>query len=168
MIKRLEDAVQDRDRIYAVVKGYGINNDGGDKASFSAPSINGQAEAVAMAQAMAGVHPETISYIEAHGTATPVGDPIEVTALQTVFESQTEKKQFCAIGSVKSNIGHTVAAAGAGGADQGSRCRCIGNRSPRRSITKVPIRKSDLRTVVLRRRFAERMGNAAISHVVRA
>ncbi|MEL6104639.1 MAG: aminotransferase class III-fold pyridoxal phosphate-dependent enzyme [Planctomycetota bacterium] len=115
VLKRLEDARRDRDRIYAVVKGYGINNDGGDKASFSAPSINGQAEAVAMAQAMADVHPETISYIEAHGTATPVGDPIEVAALQTVFESQTDKKQFCAIGSVKANIGHTVAAAGAAG-----------------------------------------------------
>ncbi|MEM6693028.1 MAG: type I polyketide synthase, partial [Planctomycetota bacterium] len=115
VLKRLEDALSDNDRIYAVVKGYGINNDGGDKASFSAPSISGQAEAIAMAQAMAEVHPETITYIEAHGTATPVGDPIEVAALQTVFEAQTDAKQFCAIGSVKSNIGHTVAAAGAAG-----------------------------------------------------
>lgn len=115
VLKRLEDAVRDRDRIYAVVKGYGINNDGGDKASFSAPSIRGQVDAVAMAHAMADIDPETISYIEAHGTATPVGDPIEVTALQTVFRSRTDKKQFCAIGSVKSNIGHTVAAAGVAG-----------------------------------------------------
>ncbi|MEM6472034.1 MAG: amino acid adenylation domain-containing protein, partial [Planctomycetota bacterium] len=115
VLKRLEDAQRDSDRIYAVVKGYGINNDGGEKASFSAPSIRGQADAIAMAQRMAAVHPETISYIEAHGTATPVGDPIEVTALQSVFESKTDKKQFCAIGSVKSNIGHTVAAAGAAG-----------------------------------------------------
>ncbi|MEO1524138.1 MAG: amino acid adenylation domain-containing protein [Planctomycetota bacterium] len=115
VVKRLQDAIADQNRIYAVIKGYGINNDGGNKASFSAPSIAGQAEAVAMAQAMADFAPETISYIEAHGTATPVGDPIEVSALQTVFESHTDKKQFCAIGSVKSNIGHTVAAAGAAG-----------------------------------------------------
>ena len=115
VVKRLEAAVSAGDRIYAIVNGFGINNDGGEKASFSAPSINGQATAVAMAQTMAGVKPESISYIEAHGTATPIGDPIEVTALRTVFESQTDKKQFCAIGSVKSNIGHTVAAAGVAG-----------------------------------------------------
>jgi amino acid adenylation domain-containing protein len=115
VVKRLEAAIADGDRIYAVVKGFGINNDGGEKASFSAPSINGQASAVAMAQSMAGIKADSISYIEAHGTATPIGDPIEVTALRTVFESQTDKKQFCAIGSVKSNIGHTVAAAGVAG-----------------------------------------------------
>ena len=115
VVKRLEEAVAAGDRVYAVVKGFGINNDGGEKASFSAPSINGQASAVAMAQAMAGVDAESIGYIEAHGTATPIGDPIEVTALRTVFEAQTDQKQFCAIGSVKSNIGHTVAAAGVAG-----------------------------------------------------
>ena len=115
VVKRLTDAVAAGDRIYAVVKGFGINNDGGEKASFSAPSINGQAGAVAMAQAMANVSADAISYIEAHGTATPIGDPIEVQALRTVFEAQTDKKQFCAIGSVKSNIGHTVAAAGVAG-----------------------------------------------------
>lgn len=115
VVKRLEDAVADEDRIYAVVKGFGINNDGGEKASFSAPSISGQAQTVAMAQRMGNVSPESIGYIEAHGTATPIGDPIEVSALRMVFEAQTEKKQFCAIGSVKSNIGHTVAAAGVAG-----------------------------------------------------
>ena len=115
VVKRLEDAIESNDRIYAVVKGFGINNDGGDKASFSAPSIEGQANAIAMAHSMAGVNPEDIGYIEAHGTATPIGDPIEVAALRTVFEAQTDKKQFCAIGSVKSNIGHTVAAAGVAG-----------------------------------------------------
>ena len=115
VVKRLEDAVSNNDRIYAVVSGFGINNDGGDKASFSAPSIEGQANAIAMAHAMGGVNPEDIGYIEAHGTATPIGDPIEVSALRTVFEAQTDKKQFCAIGSVKSNIGHTVAAAGVAG-----------------------------------------------------
>ena len=115
VVKRLEDAIADNDRIYAVVKGYGINNDGGEKASFSAPSINGQASAIAMAQSMGDFDPETISYIEAHGTATPIGDPIEVSALRTVFEAKSNKKQYCAIGSVKSNIGHTVAAAGVAG-----------------------------------------------------
>ena len=115
VVKRLEDATADGDRIYAVVKGFGINNDGGEKASFSAPSIQGQANAIAMAHSMAGVSADSIGYIEAHGTATPIGDPIEVSALRTVFESQTDSKQFCAIGSVKSNIGHTVAAAGVAG-----------------------------------------------------
>lgn len=115
VVKRLADSIRDGDRIYAVVKGYGINNDGGEKASFSAPSIQGQSDAIAMAQQMAGVDPESIGYIEAHGTATPIGDPIEVQALRNVFEVTTDKKQFCAIGSVKSNIGHTVAAAGVAG-----------------------------------------------------
>ena len=97
VVKRLDDAVRNGDRIYAVVKGFGINNDGGEKASFSAPSIEGQAKAVAMAQSMGNVAAESIGYIEAHGTATPIGDPIEVTALKTVFESQTDQKQFLSL-----------------------------------------------------------------------
>ena len=115
VVKRLTDAIADGDRIYGVVKGFGINNDGGEKASFSAPSVQGQADAISMAQSMAGFEPDSIGYIEAHGTATPIGDPIEVQALRRVFEAKTDKKQFCAIGSVKSNIGHTVAAAGIAG-----------------------------------------------------
>ena len=117
VVRRLEDAVAAGDRIYAVVKGFGINNDGGEKASFSAPSITGQSNAVAMAHEMANVDPKTIGYVEAHGTATPIGDPIEVAALRRVFEKQDEQqpKQYCAIGSVKGNIGHTVAAAGVAG-----------------------------------------------------
>lgn len=115
VVKRLADALADGDRIYAVVKGAGINNDGGEKASFSAPSIAGQAGAIAMAHADAGVSPDQIGLVEAHGTATPVGDPIEVAALKTVFDAQTNRRQYCAIGSVKSNIGHTVAAAGVAG-----------------------------------------------------
>ncbi|OUL18203.1 type I polyketide synthase [Nostoc sp. 106C] len=114
-LKRLEDALQDGDRIYAVIRGLGINNDGGDKVSFTAPSVDGQAEAIAMAQAYANIHPETISYIEAHGTATPLGDPIEIEALTQAFRVHTDTKQFCAIGSVKSNVGHLVAAAGVTG-----------------------------------------------------
>ena len=115
VVKRLEDAIKNGDRIYATVRGFGINNDGNEKASFSAPSIQGQANAIAMAHSMANIESESIGYIEAHGTATPIGDPIEVAALRTVFEAQTDAKQFCAIGSVKSNIGHTVAAAGVAG-----------------------------------------------------
>ena len=94
---------------------FGINNDGGQKASFSAPSIDGQAGAVAMALDHADVDAESIGYIEAHGTATLIGDPIEVTALKKVFQSRTDQKQFCKIGSAKSNVGHTVAAAGVTG-----------------------------------------------------
>ncbi len=115
VVKRLSDAIADGDRIYAVVKGSGVNNDGGEKASFSAPSIAGQAGAIAMAHAEARITPDQIGLIEAHGTATPVGDPIEVAALRTVFDAQTDRRQYCAIGSVKSNIGHTVAAAGVAG-----------------------------------------------------
>lgn len=115
VLKRLEDALIDGDCIYAVIRGVGINNDGAGKVSFTAPSVDGQADAIAMAQAYAGFHPETISYIEAHGTATPLGDPIEVEALTQAFRTQTTAKQFCAIGSLKSNVGHMVAAAGVAG-----------------------------------------------------
>ncbi|QKQ73182.1 type I polyketide synthase [Nostoc sp. TCL240-02] len=115
VLKRLEDALNEGDRIYAVIRGSGINNDGADKVSFTAPSVDGQAEAVAMAQAYANFHPETISYIEAHGTATPLGDPIEIEALTQAFRVHTDAKQFCAIGSLKSNVGHLVAAAGIAG-----------------------------------------------------
>ncbi|MEM7453214.1 MAG: amino acid adenylation domain-containing protein [Planctomycetota bacterium] len=115
VVKRLEDAIKNSDRIYAVVRGFGINNDGGEKASFSAPSIKGQAAAISMAQETAGVHADDIGYIEAHGTATPIGDPIEVSALCSIFTEQSDNLQYCAIGSVKSNIGHTVAAAGVAG-----------------------------------------------------
>ncbi len=115
VLKRLEDALEDGDRIYAVIRGVGINNDGAMKVSFTAPSVDGQSEAIAMAQTQADFHPETISYIETHGTATPLGDPIEVEALTQAFRAQTQAKQFCAIGSVKSNMGHLVAAAGVAG-----------------------------------------------------
>src|SRR5690606_36664726 len=102
---RLSDAKRDCKRIYAVIKGTRVNNDGSEKASFSAPSPLGQAKAINMALSDAGFAPETISYIEAHGTATPVGDPIEVEALNMVFGSQGVR-QDCRIGSLKSNMGH--------------------------------------------------------------
>ncbi len=114
VLKRLTDALEEGDRIYAVIKGTGLNNDGAGKVSFTAPSVDGQANAIAMAQAAAGFHPETITYVETHGTATPLGDPIEIEALTQAFETQSAT-QFCAIGSLKSNIGHVVAAAGVAG-----------------------------------------------------
>jgi acyl transferase domain-containing protein len=117
VLKRLEDAVRDRDHIYATVKGAALNNDGSDKASFTAPSVRGQADVIAMAQADAGVRPEDITYVETHGTATPLGDPIEVEALTLAFRTGHDNggEKHCAIGSIKSNIGHLTAAAGAAG-----------------------------------------------------
>lgn len=112
VLKRLADAISDGDDIYAVIKGSAINNDGSDKVSYMAPSVDGQAQVIALAQAIAEVEPETLSFIECHGTATPLGDPIEVAALIQAFRISTDKKNFCALGSVKSNIGHLDAAAG--------------------------------------------------------
>jgi len=115
VLKQLKNAVEDRDNIHAVIKGSAINNDGRLKLSFSAPNSHQQANAIAMAQHIAGVNPETISYIEAHGTGTTLGDPIEITALTKAFALKTQKKNFCAIGSVKANIGHANSAAGVAG-----------------------------------------------------
>lgn len=112
VLKRLEDALTDRDRIYAVVSGWALNNDGNKKVSFMAPSVDGQAEAITMAQSFADITADEIGYIEAHGTGTHLGDPIEVAALTKAFSRNTNNKQYCGIGSVKSNIGHTDAAAG--------------------------------------------------------
>lgn len=112
ILKRLEDALDDRDNIYAIIRGSAINNDGSMKVGYTAPSELGQAEVIASAIAIAGVGPETIGYIEAHGTATPIGDPIEIAALNRVFDSNGDVKLRCAIGSVKTNIGHLDAAAG--------------------------------------------------------
>ena len=115
LLKRLADAVADHDHIYAVIKGVGLNNDGSARVSFAAPSVDGQAEAIAMAQALAGVDADSITYVEAHGTGTALGDPVEIAGLTQAFRLGTERNQFCAIGSVKSNIGHLDAAAGIAG-----------------------------------------------------
>ncbi|PHI36199.1 hypothetical protein CBQ28_15505 [Pseudoalteromonas sp. GCY] len=112
ILKRLEDAVADRDTILAVIKGTAINNDGADKASYTAPNPNGQAECIAEAYEVAGVNPSDVTYIEAHGTGTLLGDPIEIAGLTKAFRYHTEEKQFCAVGSVKTNIGHLVTAGG--------------------------------------------------------
>ncbi len=114
-LKRLEDALEDNDTVYAVIKGSAINNDGSMKASFTAPSIEGQTEVIVEAIANAGINPETITLMEAHGTGTYLGDPIEVEALSQAFRSATEEKAYCAIGSVKTNIGHLNTAAGVAG-----------------------------------------------------
>lgn len=106
VLKQLEKALSDGDSIYAVIKSTAINNDGSDKAGFTAPSVNGQAEVISKAIEKAAINPETVSYIEAHGTGTSLGDPIEVSALTKAFRKYTDKKCFCAIGSVKTNIGH--------------------------------------------------------------
>jgi len=115
VLKRFEDAVRDNDTIYALVSGWAVNNDGSNKVSYTAPGVDGQAEVIRMAQSFAEVSPEDIGYIEAHGTATPLGDPIEIAALTSAFSAKTSKKQFCGIGSVKSNIGHADSAAGVAG-----------------------------------------------------
>jgi acyl transferase domain-containing protein len=114
-LKRLDDAVADRDTIHAVILGAAINNDGSGKAGFTAPSIEGQVEVIATAQALGGVDPRSITYIEAHGTGTPLGDPIEVAALTQVFRASTPDVGFCRLGALKANIGHLDAAAGVAG-----------------------------------------------------
>lgn len=114
LLKPLSAALADGDQVYAVVRSVATNNDGAGKASFTAPSVEGQAAVVAMAHREAGVDARSFSYIEAHGTATPLGDPVEVEALTRAFRYSTDDSGFCRIGSLKSNIGHMVTAAGAG------------------------------------------------------
>jgi amino acid adenylation domain-containing protein len=111
-LKRLEDAQRDGDNLYAVIRGVGLNNDGGEKASFTAPSVSGQAAAIRMALEHANLGARSIGYVEAHGTGTALGDPIEIAALTQAWSQDTNDRQFCGIGSVKGNLGHTIAAAG--------------------------------------------------------
>ncbi|MET0264062.1 MAG: condensation domain-containing protein, partial [Duganella sp.] len=115
VLKRLAAARADGDTIHAVIRGSAINNDGNDKVSFAAPSIDGQAAVIGEAQAMAGVSADSIGYIEAHGTGTHLGDPIEVSALTQAFSASTSRRQYCALGSLKSNLGHLDVAAGVAG-----------------------------------------------------
>lgn len=114
LLKRLDEAEAAGDKIFAVIRGVGVNNDGGEKSSFTAPSAKGQAGAIMMAMEDAGIAAEDISYIEAHGTATPLGDPIEINGLNLAF-GNTSNKQYCAIGSAKSNMGHLTHASGVAG-----------------------------------------------------
>jgi acyl transferase domain-containing protein/acyl carrier protein len=115
ILKKLEDAIADRDNILAVIAGSAVNNDGSSKIGFTAPSVEGQAKVITEAQAMACVDASSITYVEAHGTGTVLGDPVEVAGLIRSFEATTDQRQFCAIGSVKTNVGHLDAAAGVAG-----------------------------------------------------
>ncbi len=115
VLKRLDDALADGDTIHAVILGSAINNDGADKVGYTAPGVSGQRAVILEAQSVAQVHPDDISYIEAHGTGTALGDPMEIQALTQAFRANTQRKGYCAIGSVKTNIGHADAAAGISG-----------------------------------------------------
>ena len=115
LLKRVSQAIEDRDHIYAILRGVGVNNDGSDKAGFYAPSIDGQSEVICKTIEASGVDPETICYVEAHGTGTALGDPIEFGGLSRAFGKYTARRQFCGLGSVKSNIGHLDTVAGLAG-----------------------------------------------------
>ncbi|MGC2697578.1 MAG: polyketide synthase, partial [Candidatus Angelobacter sp.] len=115
VLKRLTDAIRDKDHIYALIKGTAINNDGWSKASFTAPAIHGQSSVVLDALACGGVDADSIGFVEAHATGTLIGDPIEVQALTKAYRTQTRRKGYCALGSVKTNVGHLDAAAGVAG-----------------------------------------------------
>ena len=112
LLKRLEDALADRDVIHAVILAFGVNNDGAARAGFNAPGLDGQVAVYADAIAMAGINPETIGYIECDGSGAEISDPIEIAALTKAYRAHTEKRGVCAIGSVKTNIGHAGVAAG--------------------------------------------------------
>ena len=116
VLRRLRDALADGNTIYAVIKGAALNNDGSAKVGFTAPSVDGHAQVISMAQMLGGIDPATISYIEAHGTGTALGDPIEIAGLTQAFRAGgADGNGFCAIGSIKSNIGHLDVAAGVAG-----------------------------------------------------
>ncbi len=115
VLKRLADAIADGDRVDAVIRGSAVNNDGADRIGFTAPGVDGQAAVITNAQRAAGVDAGTCTYVEAHGTGTPLGDPVEIEALTQAFRRDTDRRGFCWIGSVKTNIGHTDAAAGVAG-----------------------------------------------------
>jgi acyl transferase domain-containing protein/thioesterase domain-containing protein len=121
VLKRLADAIKNKDNIYAVIRSSAINNDGNDKVGYTAPSVKGQSECIRMAHKLAGIDPRTIGYIEAHGTATRLGDPMEIAALNNAFQTDNKGK-YCAIGSVKSNMGHLDAAAGVAGLIKATLC----------------------------------------------
>lgn len=112
VLKRLADALADGDPIRAVVKGWAVNNDGAAKTSYTAPGLQGQVDVITKAHGNADVTPDTITYVETHGTGTSLGDPIEIAALTQAFQTRTNKKNFCAVGSVKTNVGHLDPAAG--------------------------------------------------------
>ncbi|WP_437585646.1 amino acid adenylation domain-containing protein [Sorangium sp. So ce1000] len=115
LLKRARDAIADGDHIYCLIRGIAANNDGGDKAGFYAPSVRGQADVIRKVFEKTRIDPESVCYVEAHGTGTKLGDPVEVAALTEAYRHYTERKQFCGLGSVKTNVGHLDAAAGMAG-----------------------------------------------------
>jgi len=115
LLQRLDDALAEKRPIYAVIRGAAVNNDGGIASSYIAPAVRGQKRVIERALSLGGIEPRSISLVEAHGTATTMGDPVEVAALTQAFRESTSERRFCGIGSVKSNIGHTSAAAGVAG-----------------------------------------------------
>ncbi|MGH8602857.1 MAG: type I polyketide synthase, partial [Gammaproteobacteria bacterium] len=115
LLRRLEEAVEANDDILAVIKASSMNNDGSSKVGFTAPSSQGQSDVISQALSIADLPPETITYVEAHGTGTPLGDPIEIEALTEAYSGGTDKKGYCAIGSVKTNVGHLETASGVAG-----------------------------------------------------
>ncbi len=115
VLKRLADAINDGDSIYAVIEASAINNDGGDKVNYSAPGIASQSEVISEALDLAGINADQVSYVETHGTGTLLGDPIEIAALTEAFREHTQKRQYCALGAVKANLGHLGCAAGVAG-----------------------------------------------------
>jgi acyl transferase domain-containing protein len=115
VLKRLEDAIADGDFIWAVIRGFAVNNDGDDKVGYTAPSVGGQTRVIAKALAAAGLSPDDISYVETHGTGTAIGDPIEIQALTQAFAGRTKPPSSCPIGSIKSNLGHLNAVSGVAG-----------------------------------------------------
>ncbi|MEU2718364.1 beta-ketoacyl synthase N-terminal-like domain-containing protein [Streptomyces sp. NPDC007205] len=115
VLRRLQDALDDGDTVHAVLIGSAVNNDGRDRAGYTAPGLRGQTEVIRLAHTVAGVTPESIGYVESHGTGTPVGDPIEVAALTKAFTSPSTRPGSVMLGAVKSNIGHTDTAAGVAG-----------------------------------------------------
>ncbi len=112
LLKRLEDAEAEGDHVLAVIRGFAVNNDGNAKAGYTAPSVHGQAEVIASAQAMSGFDADTITYVEAHGTGTPLGDPVEIGGLCRAFDAATSRRQFCSLGTAKANVGHLDVASG--------------------------------------------------------
>ena len=122
LLKRAEDAIRDKDNIYALIKGTATNNDGANKQGYTTPSVDFQRDMILETLAVGDINPETIGMIEAHGTGTLIGDPIEISALTEAFREYTEKEQYCAVGSVKSNIGHLDAAAGIASIIKASLC----------------------------------------------
>ncbi|AZE98482.1 Polyketide synthase [Pseudomonas orientalis] len=136
-LRPLDDALRDGDSIQAVILGSATNNDGAARAGFSAPGVEGQRQLILEALAIAGVHPESLGMIEAHGTGTRLGDPIEFNALCQAFAAHTDRREFCALGSVKANLGHLAAAAGFAGLAKTVAALNAGRIAPHPSFSRI-------------------------------